>query len=269
MSMRSLAAKEMIQLSSPILTVGTRQNVALLNVPSGSATIPVLQAAQDGLVDVASGGDTDALAETVRGLVVEHDALVNRIGLRLDAEVAMASSDAEVAAVQHARDQILPPGESILRMSTAAKAGEHLVREHRVSAETITLLGTMPLRGGGTLADTYRQLQSTSVELSTADSHRQGVLAEQAGPRMREARKRWVAAIELIDMSMSAVGADPTPVLGAIRAAQARTDGESSDATPAAPATPATPATPAATPATTPAPAAAAGATPSPATPHA
>ena len=222
MTFRDLGSKEMIQLSSPVVTEGTRQHEALMSVPAAGASLPVLQAAHDGLVVAMSGDDSEVMAERVRALAAEHDVLVGQIGLRLDAEIAAARTEEEASQLRHARDLIIPPGSSVIRQSMAAKAGEHAVRERRVTREAIAMLGTIPLRGGGTLADTYAALQRKTLQLSQDDAERQRMLAESAGPKVREARKRWVAAVELIDMAMTAVGADATPVLGAIRAAQAR-----------------------------------------------
>jgi hypothetical protein len=249
--MRNLATPEMIQLSAPLLTEGTRQHEAIQAVPAASAALPVLQAAHDALVHIAAGVDTAAMAERVHTLVVDHDHLVTSIGLRLDAEVAMAPSEAEATSLQHAHDLIFPPGENVLRMSAANKAGASVLRERRVTPETVAILGELPLRGGGTLADTYRALQAKAQELSVADAERQIALAEAAGPKMRDGRKRWVAAIELVDMSMTAAGADPTPALGAIRAAQARTSPSTEDTSTEgdAPATPPAPSAPPAPPA--------------------
>jgi hypothetical protein len=221
MTMKSLDNKEMIQLSTALLTPGTRQHEAATAVPSSSAFLPVMQASHDELVRVVAGVDTEALAASVHTLVDQHDALASGIGLRLDAEIAMANVDADVGALTQARDQIFPPGESLLKSSVSAKGGEYVVRAVRVTPASLAVLGTIPMRGGGTLADRYAQLQTTSQELGAACARRQGASAEQAGPRVRDARKRWVAAVELIDLSMTAAGADTTPVLGAIRAAQA------------------------------------------------
>ena len=102
------------------------------------------------------------------------------------------------------------------------KAGERQLRDERVSRDTIRLLRSIPLRGEGSLADTYTHLQTTTEALSAADSERQAAIAALRGPRVRNARKRWALAVELIDRAMRAAASDPTPVLGAIRIAQAR-----------------------------------------------
>jgi hypothetical protein len=234
MSFRNLAIPEMIQLSTPLLTPGTRQHEALMASPIASSVLPVLQQAHDGLVEVASGDNEAEIASELAAHVGHHDGLASQIGLRLDAEIEMAPSDEDRTALSHARDQIFPPGESLLKAGYAAKAGARVVRERRVTPASIAILATIPLRGGGTLGDTYAELQSTALAVSDADSRRRAVSAEHAGPRVREARKRWVAAIELIDMLLTAAGIDPTPILGGIREAQARagTSG-ADDATPA------------------------------------
>ena len=72
------------------------------------------------------------------------------------------------------------------------------------------------------MADTYADLQRAAAELGTADAERQQVLVERSGPRVREAKKRWTQAIHLIGLALDAAGVDSTQVLGAIRAAQAR-----------------------------------------------
>ena len=254
MSMRSLENQEMIQLSSPILTDGTRQHAALFEVPSAYANLPVMQAAHDGLVGLDSGVDTEVLVDTVHKLVGEHDVLALHLGRQLRIEIGRATSADDRAALTQARDQILPPGPSLIRRSVAVKAGEHPVRDHRVTAAALALLGTVPVRGGGTLADVYAQLQTKTLALSAADSERQAAVAAQRGPRTRDARKRWVAAVELLDRALRGAGVDPMPVLGAIRAAQTRSvptsaparvqpaaPVASTDATPVQPAVPATP----------------------------
>ena len=239
MSMRSLANQEMIQLSSPILTDGTRQHAALFEVPSAYANLPVMQAAHDGLVGLDSSVDTEVLVDTVHKLVGEHDVLALHLGRQLRIEIARATSDDDRAALTQARDQVLPPGPSLVRRSVAVKAGEHPVREHRVTAAALALLATVPVRGGGTLADVYAQLQTKTQALSAADSERQAAVAAQRGPRTRDARKRWVAAVELLDRALRGAGADPMPVLGAIRAAQTRSVASSAPAQPATPVQPA------------------------------
>jgi hypothetical protein len=242
--MNRLAIPEMIQLSTPLLTEGTRQHEAIQSVPAAAAALPVLQAAHDELVHVGAGVDTDAMAERVRTHVVDHDRLVNGIERRLEAEVAMAPSDAMASSLQHAHDQLFPPGENVLRMSAANKAGASVLRERRVTPDTIAILARVPLTGGGTLADSYHQLQATSLELSAADSERQLALAEAAGPKARDGRKHWVAAIELVSMAMIAAGVDPTPALGAIRTAQARSGPSTDDTTDGGPPAPTPPALP-------------------------
>jgi hypothetical protein len=217
--MQNLEIPEMIQLSRPLLTPGARQHESLLSVPSASACLPAITAAHDGLVALSAGVNPQVLASAVRALVEQHDEIARHLDLRLQAEIVAASESERPAFVQ-ARDQILPEGLGLVRKSAAAKAGEREVRVARVSAESLALLATVPLRGRGTLADAYDRLQATCLELSVAEAERGQRLAELSGPRVRDARKRWVAAIELIEMSMSVAGADPTPVLGRIRAAQ-------------------------------------------------
>ena len=222
MSMNQLATQEMIQLSGPVLTDGTRQNEALRAVPAALANLQVMQAAHDELVSTSAGSVAlDALRAILQQSVTRHDRLVRTLDSRLAAEIEAAEDPAERAALDTARGRLFPDGLALVQKSAAEKAGERELRERRVSPEVRVLLETVLVRGGS-LADTYAQLQATSRELSVAESRRSLAEAEGAGPRVREARKRWVAAVNLIALAMEAAGADPTPVLGAIRAAQAR-----------------------------------------------
>jgi len=243
MSMNSLAIPEMIQLSSPLLTNGARQHQVLTSVPSTLALLPVVQAAHDGLLALAGVSDVDLLTDELRAAVGEHDRLVRRIDLRLGAEIATAEDPADRAALERALEEILPTGQALIRESDAAKAGERELRARRVTPASLAVLATVPLRGAGTLADTYAALQAASRRAGEVEAQRALRLAELAGPRVREARKRWVAAIEVVDQAMRAAGLDPTPVLGAVRAAQKRSaaDSEPADPQPAPSAPPAPP----------------------------
>lgn len=221
MSLNDLAVQEMTQLSTSLLTEGTSQHAAILVVPPAAAVLPIVQTAHDGLLALDAGPDVDVLADTVRTVDAQHDALVTQIGGQLDVEIAKATGADRDALVQ-ARDQILPPKQRLLTRSAARKAGEGQHRAERVTPVTLALLATIPTRNGGSLADTYAQLQAKCHELSAADAEHTAAVASKRGPRRRQARKRWTAAIDLLDRALRGAGADPMPVLGAIRAAQTR-----------------------------------------------
>lgn len=229
-----LAIQEICQLSTPLLTEGTRQHEAVASVPTAAAALPVLQTAVDGLLALSSDVDVDVLADEVRTGVEKHDQIVRTLDARLESEAAASGDDADRSALVHARDQIFPQGQAVIRMSAAQKGGEAQLRARRVTSTSITMLGTLPRRGGGTMGDTYAELQSTAAEVGTADANRRAALVEQSGPRVRDAKKRWTQAISLIELALQAAGHDPTTALGAIRAAPA-TNGTPATPTPASP----------------------------------
>lgn len=228
MSVSALVVSEMIQLSAPMITPGTRAHSVISSVPSALAALPHLETAHAGLLALETGSDVDGLLETVQVSVQEHDRIVRGLDLRIQAHVHFVDSDEAKAALLRAHDLILPNGQAIIRAGATQKAGEAHLRGRRVTPEVLALLATVPTSGTQTAADLYAALQRAAEAIGTADNRRQTALAELSGPRVREARKSWVRAVHLLEAVFETAQVDDTAVFGPIRA-MAKKNGAAED----------------------------------------
>jgi hypothetical protein len=230
-SVSGLVVPEMIQLSTPMITPGTRAHSVISSVPSALAVLPHVETAHAGLLALETGADVDGLLQAVQVNVHEHDRLVRAIDLRILAQAQIASSEEEKVALVHAHDAILPDGQAIIRTGATQKAGEARMRARRVTPGVLALLGTVPTSGTRTAADLYADLQRTADAIGTADTRRQTALAEIAGPRVREARKSWVQAIHLLEAVFQTAKVDDTAVFGPLRAISKKNGAAEDDVT--------------------------------------
>lgn len=243
-SFNNLEVPEMIELSSPMLTPGTRAHEVIQSVPGAAALLPHVQAAHDGLLGIANGTNVDVLGDALVNDVRLHDDLVRSIDSRLESAIARASSVEAKQALTRAREEVLPEGLMVIRAGATEKAGEAKLRARRVSTETLALLAGVPMQTGESLAETLALLQTIAERIGVTSVRKQTLIAERAGPKVREARKAWVRAIHLMEMVFETAGADGSAVFGAIhteaKGGKAQTD-EVTTSTPA-PTQPAAPA---------------------------
>ena len=234
-SMNNLEVPEMIELSSPMLTPGTRAREVIEAVPGALALLPHVQAAHDGLLSVVSGTNVDVLGDALVNDVRTHDDLVRSIDSRLESAIARASSVEAKQALNRAREEVLSEGLLVIRAGATEKAGQAKLRARRVSPETLALLGTVPMQEGESLAETFALLQTIAERVGATSVRKQTLIAERAGPRVREARKAWVRAIHLLEMVFETARADGSAVFGAIHSEAKGSKSDSEEVTTSTP----------------------------------
>ena len=93
-------------------------------------------------------------------------------------------------------------------------------------------LAKLKVHDGTTLLDRYRQLQNVAMVIDANEKLRAAASAETiTGASTVKARNQWIRVINALAAVLAATGTDEAPILGRVRALEAKAEGRATPAT--------------------------------------
>ena len=228
MALKKLSTENMVTLSADLIRRGSPERAEIEAVPEAAALMPQIEAAHRGLLgsQPITNAEIAKLTSRLNELDTRHDALVRGIHARLESEILIEVAPAEAAKLERAKTALFPTGTSIVTRSWSEQAGEAKLRAARVSRDEERVLGKLKCHDGATLLEHYQALQAIAGEIDATEKKRAALTGE--GPTPAEtvrARNQWIRVINALAMVLAATGVDEAPILGRVRAFEAKAEG--------------------------------------------
>lgn len=227
MALTRLSNREMVKLGTDLIAPRDKQRAAIDAIEPARALVPVIEAANEALIASQVPVDTAVAALTAELTTVDgrHDDLVRALDGRLEAEEYAATNPTVREKMARVRGRMFATGRAIIQASYMEEAGEVPLRAVRVQEDERRLLRKLKTYDGRTLDELYQELQATGASIGALEQRRQQLGAEgEVVVKNRAARFQWIRAINALASVLDAQFADPQPILGPIRVAEADAD---------------------------------------------
>ncbi|WP_157068852.1 hypothetical protein [Sandaracinus amylolyticus] len=238
MALKRLSTENMATLGADLIRRGSPERIAIEAVPAAAALLPDIEAANRGLIESQpiTNAAVAKLTAQLHADDVVHDELVHAMFGRLESERRFAQADDERAKYTQLRDRLFPTGVAVVNLSWTEQGGEAKLRAGRVTESDERLLAKLKIHDGTTLLDRYRALQQVATTIDANEKSRAAMVAETiTGSSTVRARNQWIRVVNALAMVLAATGTDEAPILGRVRALEARAEGRAAPSEPEAP----------------------------------
>lgn len=223
--MLKLTGQQMVKLGNDLVRPRGKQRKAIDAIPAARALVPTIVRANSVLVLSQPPTDSEIakLTSQITLVDVRHDDLVRAIDGRLEAEHYATIKQATRERIARLRVVLFASGRGIIQASYMHEAGEVPFRAARVTAEDRKFLRSMKTCEGVTLEALFDELQAVATEIGVLEKRREELGEEgELVVKNRAARYQWIRAINALIAVLESEGADPTPIVGAIRKAESK-----------------------------------------------
>lgn len=228
MALKRLSTENMVTLSADLIRRGSPERAGIEAVPEAAALLPQIEAAHRGLIESQPvvNAEIAKLTSKLNEEDARHDTLVRAIHARLESETLFAETTVDAAKHARARSALFPSGTSIVNRAWSEQAGEAKMRAGRIDDEIERVLGKLKTHDGSTLLERYRALQAVAANIDATEKKRAAMMSDgPSGAETVRARNQWIRVINALAMVLAATGADEAPILGRVRAFEARAEG--------------------------------------------
>lgn len=222
MALKNLTTREMAKVGADLVRPGSKEREALEAVPAAAHLIPILEETHAALVKAQPPSETElqAIIDRITELDARHDDLVRSILDRLASERTATKNPATEELMSRLSVVLVPEGRALVMRSYLEEAGAAVLREERVNDEHRAALAKLKTYDGESYLTLYNELQDVSAEIGRLERSRTIIEAEDAlVVKTRDARNRWIAAINTLANVLALVGVDEDPILLTIRKA--------------------------------------------------
>ena len=227
MSKVSLTSQQMVKLGTDLVRRKGKRRKAIDAVPAARPLVATITRANNALVMSQPPTDSEIAKLTSQLTFIDgrHDDLVRGIDGRLESEYYLTRQQATRERITRLRGVIFASGRGIVQAAYMHEAGEVPFREARVTAEDRKFLRGLKTCEGVMLETLFDELQAVATEIGTLEQRREELGEEgELVIKNRTARYQWIRAINALVAVLESEGVDPTPIVGAIRKAEAKAE---------------------------------------------
>ena len=209
MSLISLTATEMANLSSTWVEPTHADHLALIAYPALAAYMTHIEQAHHGVLDIQGSGDgvrLSVIGEQQGELNVEYDDFARAIHYNLRSQALLAPTEVEAQQFLDLDTLLFPEGLSVINLSYAQTAGYAQLLGARLRPEHEAALAAIPTRFGN-LLEHVRAWMAVALELGKL-SHARGQSGPPRRPTVARTRMAWVRMVNTLRTLINTLSID-------------------------------------------------------------
>lgn len=222
MALKNLTTREMAKEGADLVRPGSKERLALEAIPEAAKLIPHLEQAHAGVLAAQppSESELSAIIDRITVLDVRHDDLIRSFIDRLASERTATTNEGTRDLMTRVLIALVPEGRSLVMRSYLEQAGAGVLREARITDVHRAVMAKLKTYDEESYLTLYAELQDVTAEIGRLEKSRTITEAENdLVLKTRDARNRWITAINTLASVLAMVGVDETPILLTIREA--------------------------------------------------